>query len=119
MQPFHMAFDTGSGYNVIRLRDLPIGWERYIVPIARMPALGDENGNRLPLLGKVVLRVRFGSAMYRIAFLVAERLTVSMIIGASFMNRHVRGIMCMDKEIPLTCATIRILSRHHKSKPYV
>ena len=26
MRPFHMAFDTGSGYNVIRLRDLPQGW---------------------------------------------------------------------------------------------
>ena len=31
--------------------------------------------------------------MYRIAFLVAELLAVSVIIGTSFMNRHVRGIM--------------------------
>ena len=119
MRPFHMAFDTGSGYNVIRLRDLPTGWERYRVPNATMPALGDANGNRLRLLGKVVLRVRFGSAMYRIAFLVAERLAVSVIIGTSFMNRHVRGIMCMDGEIRLTRATIPILSRHHERKPYV
>ena len=35
------------------------------------------------------------------------------------MNRHVRGIMCMDGEIKLTRATIPILSRHHGRKPYV
>ena len=99
MRPFHMAFDTASGYNVIRLRDLPHRWEQYRIPDAPMPPLGDANGNRLRLLGKVALRVRFGPPMYRIAFFVAERLAVSVIIGTSFMKRHVRGIMCMDGEI--------------------
>ena len=110
MRPFHMALDTGSGYNVIRLRDLPQLWENYRIPDASVPALGDANGNRLRLLGQVVLRVRFGSAMYRVSFLVAERLAVSVIIGTAFMNRHIRGIMCMDGEIKLTRATIPILS---------
>ena len=59
MRPFHIAFDTGSGYNVIRLRDLPQGWENYRIPDASVPALGDANGNRLCLLGQFVLRVRF------------------------------------------------------------
>ena len=117
MRPFHMAFDTGSGYDVIRLRDLPHGWEQYRIPDAPMPPLGDANGNRLRLLGKVALRVRFGPSMYRVAFLVAERLAVSVIIGTSFMNRHVRGIMCMDGEIWLTRAKIPILSRHPRRKP--
>ena len=57
MRPLHMAFDTGSGYNVIRLRDLPHGLEQYRIPDAPMPPLGDANGNRLRLLGKVALRV--------------------------------------------------------------
>ena len=119
MRPFHMAFDTGSGYNVVRLRDLPQGWENYRIPDASVPALGDANGKRLRLLGQVVLRVRFGSAMYRVSFLVAERLAVSAIIGTAFMNCHVRGIMCMDGNIKLTRATISIVSRHHGRKPYV
>ena len=55
----HMAVYTGSGYNVIRLRDLSHGWEQYWIPDAPMPPLGDANGNRLRLLGKVALRVRF------------------------------------------------------------
>ena len=93
MRPPHMPFDTGSGYNVIRLLDLPPGWENYCIPDASVPALGDANGNRLHLLDKVVLRVRFVSARYRVSFLVAERLAVSVIVGTPFMNRHVRGIM--------------------------
>ena len=76
-----------------------------------MPPLGDANGNRLRLLGKVALRERFGPSMYRAAFLVAER-CVSVIIGTSFMNRHLGGIMCMDGEIRLTRAKTPILSRH-------
>ena len=57
--------------------------------------------------------------MYRVSFLVSERLAVSVIIGTAFMNRHVRGIMSMDGEIKLTRATIPILSRHHGRKTYV
>ena len=117
MRPFHMAFDTGSVYNVIRLRDLPRGWEQYRIPDAPVPPLGDANGNRLRLLGKVSLRVRFGPSMYRVAFLVAERLAVSVIIGNSFMNRRVRGIMCMDGDIWLMRAKIPIILRYPRRTP--
>ena len=119
MRPFHIASDTGLVYYVIRHRDLPQGWENYRIPDASVPALGDANGNRLRLFSQVVLRVRFGSARYRVSFIVGERLVVSFIIGTTFMNRHVRGIMCMDGEIKLTRATIPILSRHHRRKTYV
>ena len=50
---------------------------------------------------------------------IAGRLAVSVIIGTSFMNHHVRGIMCMGGEIQLTRATIPILSGHHERKPYI
>ena len=55
--------------------------------------------------------------MYRVAFLVAERLAVSAIIRTSFMNRHVRGIMYMDGEIWLTRAKNPILSRLPRRTP--
>ena len=57
MRPFHMAFDTGSGYNFISLRDFSHGWDQYLIPDTPMSPLGDANGNRLRLLGKVALRV--------------------------------------------------------------
>ena len=80
MRSFHMAFDTGSGYNVIQLRDLPQSWEKYRIPDASVAVLGEVNGNRLRLLGQAVFRVLFGSAMYRVSFLVAERFAVIVII---------------------------------------
>ena len=119
MRPFHMAFDTGLGYNIIQLHDLPQSRENYRITDTSVPALGYANGNRLRLLGQVVLRVRFGSAMYQVSSLVAERLAVSVIIGTAFMNRHVHRIMCIDGAIKLTRATIPILSQHHGQKPYV
>ena len=77
-----------------------------------LPAIGDANGNPLKLMGKIFLRVRLGSATYRVLFVVAEHLAVSLIIGTSFMNRNVKGIMCMDQWIYLTRSKIPILPQH-------
>ena len=109
MQPHHMAFDTGCGPNVIRRSALPQGWEDSLLQDQDLPAFGDANGNPLKLMGKIVLRVRLGSATYRVLFVVAEHLAVSMIIGTSFMNRNVKGIMCMDQWIYLTRSKVPIL----------
>ena len=76
------------------------------------PFLGDANGNTLKLIGKIVLRVRLGSATYRVLFVVAEHLAVSVIVGTSFMNRNVKGIMRMDQWIYLTGSKVPILAQH-------
>ena len=108
----HMAFDTGCVPNVIRRSALPQGWENSLLKDQDFPALGDANGNPLKLMGKIVLRVRLGSATYLVLFVVAEHLAVSVIIGTSFMNRNVKGIMCMEQWIYLTRSKVPILAQH-------
>ena len=93
VRPHHIAFGTGFGPSVIRRSDLPQGWGDEWFHDQDLPSLGDANGNSLKLMGKIVLRVRLGSATYRVLFVVAEHLAVSVIIGTSFMNRNVKGIM--------------------------
>ena len=110
MQPRHMAFDTGCVPNVIRRRDLPQGWDG-LLQDQNLPLLGDGNRNPLKLMGKIVLRVRLGSATYRVLFVVAEQSAVSVIIGTSFMNRNVKGIMCMDQWVHLTRCKVPILTQ--------
>ena len=84
---------SGCGPNLIRRSALPQGWEDSLLQDQDLPALGDANGNPLKLMGKILLRVRLGSATYRVLFVVAEHLAVSVIIVTSFMNRNVKGIM--------------------------
>ena len=105
-----MAFDTGSGPNVIHHSDLPQEWEEGLLQDKNLPLLGDGNGNPLKLMGKILLRVRLGSATYLVLFVVAEHLAVSVIIGTSFMNRNVKGIRCMDEWIYLTRSKVPILA---------
>ena len=112
MQPHHMAFDTGRGPNLIRRSALPQGWEDSLLQDQDLPALGDANGNPFKLMSKIVLCVRLGSATYRVLFVVAEHLAVSVIIGTSFMNRNVKGIMCMDEWIYFTRSKVPILAQN-------
>ena len=63
-------------------------------------------------MGKIVLRVRLGSATYRVLFVIAEHLAVSVIIGTSFMNRNVKGIMCIDQWTYLKRSKVPILAQH-------
>ena len=92
-----MAFDTGCGPNMIRRSDLPQGGEEGLLKDQKLSLLDDANGNPLKLMGKIVFRVRLGSVTYRVLFVVGKHLAVSVIIGTSFMNRTVKGIMCMDQ----------------------
>ena len=59
-----------------------------------VPRLGDANGPPLRLLGVALIRVRFGKSLFHIPFVVADSLTVDVIIGTRFMNQHVDAIEC-------------------------
>ena len=107
-----MAFDPGCGPNVVRRSALPHRWEESLLQDQDLPALGDANGNPLKLMGKIVSRVRLGSATYRVLFVVTEHLAVSVIIGTSFMNRNVKVIMCMDQWIYLARSKVPIIAQH-------
>ena len=99
MRTAHVTLDTGAGVNLIREKLLPSDWERFRLRNVNLPALGDANGHRLPLLGAVRLRVRFGNYVYHTVFYVANRLAVPAILGTVFLNRYVVAIRCMEQRV--------------------
>ena len=112
MLPFYAVFNTGSGMNIVKRDALFDGWEKLLDRYATMPRLGDANGQPLRLLGEITLRIRFGNTMYRVPFIVADKLAVNVIIGTRFMNQYVDAIECRTQTIrPFRVATIPILSR--------
>lgn len=47
MNPVHVVMGPGSGYNVILRYVLPIEWKRYVIRNAKLPSVGDAEGNPL------------------------------------------------------------------------
>lgn len=99
MRTAHITLDTGAGVNILRQSLLPHDWRRHRLSNVNLPALGDANGHRLPLLGAVRLRVRFGNFVYHTVFYVADRLAVPAILGTVFLNRYVVAIRCMEQRV--------------------
>lgn len=118
MTPSPIVVDTGSGFNVVRKDVLPSGWRSCVIPDAELPDIGDANGNPLPVLTAVWLRVRFGNAQYKVPFLVVENLACPMLVGTHFTNRHVDAIWCRLGRIQFTRATLPILGRGTKAEPW-
>jgi len=116
--PKQFVLDTGAGYNVIRRNALPPGWEQYVTTSKGLPSLGDAGGHTLNIQHEVVLRVRFGNSLYRVAFLVAEKLSVPVILGTQFTNRHVDAIRCMLGRVDLVHDSIPIVGRGDGAKPW-
>ena len=119
MPQCNAVFETGSGMNIVRRDALTAGWETLLTRDAVLPTLGDANGRPLRLLGKIILRMRFGNTTYRVPFIVAEKLAIEFIAGICFMNRYVIAIACRSQTIPLQRGgTIPILSLHDARRPH-
>ena len=115
--PKQFVLDTSAGYNNIRRNALPPGWEQYVTTSKDLPILGDAGGHALNIQHEVVLRVRFGNSMYRVSFLVAEKLSVPIILGTQFTNRHVDAIRCILGRVDFAHDSIPILGRGGGAKP--
>ena len=116
--PMPVVIDTGAGYNVIRKAALPPGWEECVTSRRSFPPLGDAGGHALKISREVLLRVRFGNALYRVSFLVAETLAVPVVLGTQFMNRHIDAIRCIAGRIDFTGDTLPIIGRGDRDKPW-
>jgi len=116
--PKEFLLDTGSAYNVIRASALPQGWEAYVTCSGALPELGDAGGHRIKLTHEVILRVRFGNSLYRVAFLVAEKLSVPTILGTQFANRHVDAIRCIRGVVEFTRDSVPIIGHGSADKPW-
>lgn len=79
-----MALDTGSGYNLIKNRVLPEGFEQRTLDDCELPPLDDSNRKKLALQGAVTLRVRLGNKFYKANFIVTTSSAVDVIIETNF-----------------------------------
>ena len=101
LRPTTVVIDTGAGFALIKKSRLPANWREFEVNSTNLPRLGDANGNALQLEAMVHLTIRLGNTLYRVPFLVAERLAVDVIVRTAFMNKHVQHICCRDQVIDL------------------
>ena len=118
MHPTPVVIDTGSGYNVIRRSALPDNWQDYITVDRALPRLGDANGNALSVCHEVLLRVRFGNALYRVPFLVVENLSCPVLLGTRFANRHIEAIWCRRGKVEFTQDVLPIIGTGKKLIPW-
>ena len=100
MFPVKAVLDTGAGPNIISLRRLPAAWQSLIKPV-KDPGLVTASRQSLPVHGTILLTLRIGQLQMRVAFLVVSRLAADMILGTTFIDRHVRAILPSARKIAL------------------
>lgn len=115
MTPHKIDFDMCSRLNIITRASLLIGWEKHKVPDAHMPRLAGADKSSLKLSGPVWLHVRLRNNLYRVQFVIAVRLLVSMLLCNVFNNRQVRWIDIGNQRLilgPKGLVPILLLERH-------
>ena len=98
------VLDTGAGHNFIRFDQLPPSAHRMIRQRI-LPDIRDANKGRVQSLGVITLRVQLGLYQSRVDFVVCERLSVPVILGCDFCDRHVEAIRPRSKEVELDDGT--------------
>lgn len=58
-----------------------------------------EEGQPLRLRAILGLAIRLGNNLYRVPFIVAKYLAVDVLIGTSFIHKHVRNIAVSDQRV--------------------
>ena len=110
--PTQVFLDTGAGHNVIRRSALPTGWQKYVTTNKDMLTLCDASGHVLRTACEVLLCVRFGKTLYRVTFVVVDKLSCPVLLGTRFLNRHVDAIHCRKGIVQFTADVLPILGRH-------
>lgn len=73
--------------------------------------MGDVNGRLLSFGQSVSLKVRLTNKLYRVKLIMAERLTVEVIIGTAFLNHKVFAILCTEQRIRLKRGELTIVKQ--------
>lgn len=87
------SFETGAGFNMIRHSTLLPDCESHVDLKATATLLIYANSRPIDLAESVWLAVRFTNELYRVTFVVAERLVVELVIGTKLLNGHVLAII--------------------------
>jgi hypothetical protein len=99
MQPIDAAFDTCASCYTIRHDVLPSGVT--IRPCEMKPRLVDANGSAIMFQGVASVRLQVGGLSMLIEFLVAQQLSVPVILGTSFIDENVEAIFPRERRIVL------------------
>lgn len=106
------ALDTAAGFIIILKSALLPGWESEVVEKVRTSRLSDENCRPLSLGQGVWLTVWFDNTIYRVKFIVAERLVVEVIIiCTASLKHHVHAITWTEQRIRLEKGEITIVKQ--------
>jgi hypothetical protein len=104
---FRAVIDTGEAPVIVRRGALPDEVE--LGAIQQTPLLFDEQCKAISVLGVVTCFVNMGSGEYLVEALVAEGLSVDLLLGTQFIDQHVQVInprrrqvlMSQGDEVPL------------------
>ena len=114
---FRAVLDTGAAPVIVQKSALPA--EAVIHPLDTPPRLFDAQRRAIAVLGVVVCRIKMGKNYYPAQALVAEELSVDLILGTQFIDQHVqlinarRRVVLMDygDEVPLVDCTLARMQR--------
>jgi hypothetical protein len=99
--------DTGAAPVIVRRGALPEGLD--VRPLSERPLLFDAQRRSIAVQGVIRARVRMGAGEYCVEALVARDISVDLLLGTQFIDRHVqlinsrRRVVLMDHgdEVPL------------------
>ena len=95
-----MIVDTGAGLNLIHPDILPDDWQKsaFLGPDIHVRA---ANGAPLQTAGRVKLVIRVKDYVTCATFIVSGDLPIPIILGATFLDKHVSSIECRNQKLIL------------------
>lgn len=91
--------DTGAGFNLIRRNVLTFGWVNNVDNLSKAPGINEANRNPLRLGEVVALPKGFRNTLFKVQFIIDEKLVVDAIFGTSFMNRQVEIFLFRNQKM--------------------
>ena len=98
MRAITLVLDSGAGPNLIHLRCVAEPW-RAAIKSARSPSLIHASIYSMKTLGELKLHVRNCEFCARVPFLVVTNLAVDFILGTTFLDRHVKAILPLQRKV--------------------
>ena len=92
------VLNSGAGPNLIHLLCVVEPW-RAVIKSARSPPLIDASNRSIMAIGEVKLHVWIGEFCARVPFLVVTNLVVDCILGTTFLDRHVKAILPLQRKV--------------------
>ena len=98
MRAITPVLDSGASPNLIHLRCVAEPW-RAAIKSARSPPPIDASNWSMKVLGEFKSHVQIGAFCACVPFLVVTNLAVDCILGTTFLDRHVKPILTLQRKV--------------------